>query len=135
MRRLLLSVVLLLLASAAPVAAQTTVTRGPLPATARFIWNAPTNVTTVAQAQTFEPRLYRGSTPLTALTSVTCQAAASTIECTAPVSASNLDALNQVGQHSVTLSLFRADVGEGPHSDPFVLTTPAGAPTAFRIIN
>jgi hypothetical protein len=124
-----------LLLCASPAFAQV-ITRGPVPAGATMSFNAPSNVTTVTQALTFEPRLYRSGTPLTALTQVTCQLVSNPtrIACVAPISASNLDAINQVGAHSLTLSLYRQDVGEGPQSLPFSLTTPAGAPTAFQII-
>lgn len=125
--------VLALVLSAAPALAQT-ITRGPVPAGATFSWTAPANVTTVTQALTFEPRLYRSTTPLTALTGVVCVLQTPAIRCTAPISLSNLDAINQVGVQSLTLSLFRLDVGEGPQSVPFVLTTPAGAPMGFSII-
>jgi hypothetical protein len=126
-------VLLGLLLTSAPALGQT-ITKGPVPATAKFSWEAPTNVTTVAQALTFEPRLYRGTAPLTALVGATCVLQAAKVVCTAPVSQSNLDAINQVGVQSLTLSLFRLDVGEGPPSVPFVLTTPAGAPTGFSLI-
>lgn len=133
MKRVLLTVLFVLVA--APVLAQA-ITRGPVPATAKFAFDAPSNVTTVTQALTFEPRVYRNGAPLTVLTNVTCQALANParITCQAPVSASNLDAINQAGVHNLTLSLFRLDVLEGEKSVPFSLTTPAGAPTAFQLI-
>jgi hypothetical protein len=133
--RLIGLLLLLGVSSVAPSLAQT-IPRGPVPAGSKFEWRAPSNVTTVTQAQSFEPRLYRGGTPLTALTTVTCALTTSPagIVCQAPISTSNLDAINQVGVHTLTLSLFRQDVGEGPQSIPFGLTTPAGAPTAFSVV-
>lgn len=116
------------------VQAQTVVTVGPLTGMERFAWEAPPNVTTVADAQTFEPRLYLDAVPATALTGATCVIANNAITCSAPVGASQRDALNMVGSHAITLALFRQDVGEGPKSSPFALRTAAGAPTGLRII-
>jgi len=133
--RVALALVLLLAAS--PAFAQTPITRGPLPVGTRLAWEASSNITTVAQALTFEARLYRGGLPLTALTGVTCAPAVAPlvgITCQSVLGQSNLDGINQVGISALTLSLFRADVGEGPVSSPFTLTTGAGAPTGARLI-
>ena len=123
---------LLLLLSSRTAHAQV-ITEGPIPAGAQFVWEAPTTITTVTEALTFEPRLYLDTRAATALTSVSCASAGSVITCTAAVSSANRDALNQVGAHQVTLALFRADIGEGAQSLPFVLTSRAGAPTGLRI--
>lgn len=131
MRRTVLRVVCVLLVSA-PALAQAPITRGPLPATAKVEWDAPQNVTTVTEAQSFEPRLLDNGVPLTALTNVSCQG--TPIVCAAPLTASNRDALNRVGAHELRLTLFRVDVGESPPSSPFVLTSPAGAPVNLRLM-
>lgn len=134
MRRSLFAFLFCLL-FASPVFAQA-ITRGPVPAGTRVAYEAPSNVTTVTDARSFEPRFYRGGVALTAGTNVTCGPAVAPvtgITCSFVLNASNLDAVNQVGVHALTLSLFRQDVGEGPQSVPFTLTTPAGAPTGGRL--
>jgi hypothetical protein len=124
---------LLLVAVAAD--AQTTISRGPLQAGDKLAWSMPANVTTPADALSFEFRLARNGAPLSALVNATCApSGGSSIACEAALTASNLDALNQVGVWSLTLTIYRSDVGESAASDPFVLTSPAGAPTGVRII-
>jgi len=116
--------------------AQTPITRGPVPAGARVAYETPDNVTTLTQAASFEARFYRNGTPLTALVNVSCAPAVAPLvgfTCTSVLTPSNIDALNQVGVHALTLSLFRQDVGEGPHGAPFTLTTPAGVPRGGRL--
>jgi hypothetical protein len=135
-RAVLVVLGLLLLGLAASAGAQNTET-GPIAPGRSMAWEAPPNVTTIADAQSFEVRLYRGPTPLTALVGQVCAASvapvpAGRISCKAALSPSNTDALNMVGKHAITLSLFRVDVGEGPKSDPLALTSPAGAPTGVR---
>jgi len=120
------------------VAAQT-ITRGPLPIGAKVVFEAGPNIPTVADALSFEARLSRNGIPLTAATAttgLTCGPAiapALGITCQWVLTASNRDALNQVGVHTLTLTHFRADVGESPASSPFVLTTPTAAPTGLRL--
>lgn len=131
MRRLF--VVLILVLVAAPALAQAPVTIGPVLPGDRVEWNAPANVTTVAEALTFEARFYLDAVPATALTNVQCAPDISQILCWAPLSASNVDALNLVGLHELRLSLYRMDVGEGDRSDPFVLRSRAGVPIGVSI--
>jgi hypothetical protein len=129
LNRMTIRVALIVLLCAGTISAQTVVTSGPVTTDMRLAWDLPSNVT-VADASTFEVRLRDGAfIPVTALTNVTCAGAT----CSAPVSASNADALNRVGVHSLTLSLFRADVGDSAPSTPFVLTSPAGAPVNPRL--
>lgn len=128
--RTLFATFALLLAMPLATFAQTPVTVGPVNTSMKFGWSLPSNVT-VAQAPTFETRLRVDGTPATALTGVTCATATS---CQSNLTQSNADALNQVGSHNITLSLFRADVGDSAPSAPFVLKSPAGAPTAVSII-
>jgi hypothetical protein len=128
--RYLLVVLLLIPVS---VVAQTPVTQGPVTTAMRFAWNNPDNIS-LSDAPTFEYRL-RDSTQtgvVTALTNVNC--AGAPVACTSQLTQSNVDALNRVGVHNITLSLFRADVGESPQSVPFSLRSPSAAPTTFRII-
>lgn len=123
----------LFLVLAAPTQAQTVVTVGPVDTTMRFEWAAGNNVTTVADALSFEYRLRDGAfIPVTALTSVAC--AGTPIICTAPLIQANADALNRVGSHTLTLSAFRMDLGDSVLSLPFRLTSPVAAPTNLRII-
>lgn len=136
MKRMLLVILALLLVGFATQAEAQTLTKGPVPAGYKFKWDAPTNITTVAQALTFEPRIRLDGTPATALTNVTCAppvAPATVISCESVITQSNRDALNVIGSHSMTLSLFRADVGDSDVSDPFVLPTGAGKATNVRI--
>jgi hypothetical protein len=129
MIRLVLALVLL---SAVPAIGQTVITTGPLPANSRIEWTLPANLT-LADAPTFEVRLRDGAfIPVTALTNVTCTAGTPVV-CAAPVTASNADALNRVGVHNLTLSYFRADVGDSAVSAPFVLRSPAGAPSKVQV--
>ena len=128
-RQFLLATALLL--SAAPVLAQVT---GPVTTTSRIAWNAPSN-TTLSDQPTYEVRLRDSTTPtvVTVLLAPTCVGTAP-IACQVTLTPQNVDALNLVGLHSLTLAYFRADVGEGPLSVPFTLTSPVGAPTSGRII-
>jgi hypothetical protein len=128
----ILAVLALLIGLSSTVQAQT-ITEGPLPATAKFVWQVPANVFTVADALTFEPRLYLDSQPATALTQVTCTLNTSVITCQSLTTQSNRDAVNQVGKHILQLSLFRADVGEGVKSDPLAFPSKPGAPTGLRV--
>lgn len=125
-----LAIGLFLLSS--PLLAQT-VTQGPVTTAMRFEWAPASNVTTVADALTFEYRLRDGAfIPVTAFTGVMC--AGAPILCQAAMSQANADALNRVGAHSLTLSAFRMDLGDSVASLPFVLTSPAGAPTGLKIM-
>lgn len=127
-RRLVVAVLSIAVLSSVSAHAQDVITRGPLPPTAKVAWDAPDNVTSPAEAESFEARLVVNETPVTALTAVTCVAGVP-VACQSPLSASNIDALNVVGVHALTLRLFRADVGESDPSSPFTFTSPAGAPT------
>lgn len=118
----------------ATIAQAQTIDRGPVTATMKFAWTAPANITSVTDAQTFEWRVKDGAVPATALTGVTCTSASGAINCTSPLGQSQADALNRVGVHSLTLTSFRQDVGESQASAPFLLTSPSGVSTAFRII-
>ena len=118
--------------SAMPAIAQTVVTTGPVDTSMWLEWNPPDNVTTVTDALTFEWRLRDGAIPATALTLVTC--AGTPILCQSDLTLSNVDALNRVGVHSLTLSAFRADVGDSRASLPFSLQSPATAPTNLSIM-
>jgi hypothetical protein len=111
--------------------AQTPVTQGPVSVNDSFEWTLPSNVTT-ADAPTFTARVRDSLQPgiVTEITAFTC---AGTI-CTTKLTAANVDALNRVGQHTLTVSLFRADVGDSAPSPPFSLASPAGAPTRLRLI-
>ena len=126
---------MLALASTA-YAQEVVLTRGPLPVGAKVKWEAPANITTITDALSFEARFSINGVPATALTSVTCATAVAPltgITCESVLNASNRDALNRIGRHSVNLVLFRADVGEGEVSAPFALTTPAGRPANLRL--
>lgn len=137
----LAGLVFLFLALVAPTAfAQTTITRGPLALGDRVVYEVDLQTAqTVQQAASFEARLNRNGAPLTAATTtsglacVAAPAPATGFTCSWALTQSNLDALNQVGVHTLTATLFRADVGESPASAPFVLTTPGRAPTGLRI--
>ena len=37
------------------------ITTGPVPPTAKFVWEPPTNISTITEVLTFEPRLYRAA--------------------------------------------------------------------------
>lgn len=135
MRTLLLLVIcLLLLLLSVPASAQEVVDRGPVTATMKFSWQAPPNITNVADAQTFEWRVKDGAVPATALAGVTCSISNAVLTCQSLLGQSQADALNRVGIHSLTIASFRQDVGESQASSPFLLQSPAGAATAFRII-
>lgn len=128
-------ITLILLALSAITAGAQVIDRGPVPTGAKLTWEAPENITVAADAQTYEARVSRNGTPMTALVNVTCRTGVvvNRVTCDSVLTASNLDALNQAGVHTLTLKLFRPDVGETAASAPFVLTTPAGVPTGLRI--
>lgn len=138
MKRVMLTFVLLALAQL--TFAQTPITTGPVPAGAKLFFLADRSVATAAEALTFEARLIRNGTPLTAVTAtsgLTCAAPvapATNVSCQWVLSQSNRDALNLVGTHNLTVTMFRSDVGESPASLPFVLKSPAGAPSGVAII-
>lgn len=124
---------LILLLLSAPLGAQTVVNRGPVTTAMRFAWAAPVNIPQ-SDLATYEVRL-RDSITGTAVTAITNhQCSGTPVACTAQLTQSNVDALNMIGVHNITLAYFRQDTGEGAISTPFVLTTPALAPTAVRII-
>lgn len=107
---------------------------GPVTTASRYLWDMPTNVLTVTDAQSFTLRVKDSmSVPVTELTGFTCTQG-TPIACIASPNQANIDSLNRVGVHNLTVALFRADVGESPYSlPPFVLRSPAGAPTNFRL--
>lgn len=126
-------VILFSLFSSIGLIAQTVVTTGPVTINDRLAWSNPSNVP-LSDANSFEYRLRDGSfIPVTALTNVQC-VAGTPVTCTASLTQSNVDALNMIGVHNLTLTLYRADVGESPTSSPFLLTSPAGAPINLRLI-
>lgn len=122
----------LFLLLSAPVYSQV-VNTGPVNTTMKFAWAAPVNLT-ATDLPTFEVRLRDSKSPtvVTALTNVTCSG--TPINCISQLTQSNVDALNMVGVHNITLSYFRSDLPESPQSTPFVLTSPSLAPTGTRII-
>ena len=121
-----------LLAAASPSLAQTVVTQGPV--TTAFQWEVvPGNNLSAADAMTFEFRVRdsRQVGVVTALTGMVC--AGTPVTCRSNLTPANVDALNIIGVHDLTVAIFRQDVGESPQSAPFVLRSPAGAPTSLRI--
>lgn len=111
------------------------VTRGPVTATMKFQWNAPPN-TTLSEQNTWVVRLRDSLSPsiVTELQAFTCTLVNSVVTCQKQLTQANADALNVVGIHNLTVSYFRADVGDSPQSGPFALTSPAGAPTGTKIV-
>lgn len=131
MRKLIGLVIVLLFTSVNIAYGQTVVTKGPIDTTNKLSWELPINVT-LADAPTFEYRLRDSlSTTPFVLTNVLCPTA---LTCTASVTQSIVDQVNKLGAHSLTLTMFRADVGESSASIPFLLTTSAAAPTGLKII-
>ena len=111
-----------------------TITQGPVTTTHKIAWDIPANLTLI-NAPTFEARVSIDGTPALTLTSVIWAAATATAPAggSAVLSASQVDALNRIGSHAITVSLFRADVGDSGPSLPFVLRSPAGVPTGARV--
>lgn len=130
MRQLLIAITMMVVA--VPALAQVT----PYTATSRFEFEAPSNILqTVNEAQTFEPRFQNRGADLAPVTGMTCAPAVAPrtgITCSAAMGAANATALNAVGAHQVTVAFYRADVGVGAFSVPFVRTAPAAAPTGLR---
>lgn len=135
-KKLLIALPLCLLFSTSAFAqAGSTVTKGPVDTSMKLNWENPSNIT-LADAPTFEYRLRDSyfSGTITVVASVQC-VAGTPVVCTAPLSQPLVDALNKVGTHNLTLSLYRADVGESFQSLPFGLPSgPPTAPTNLRII-
>lgn len=134
MNRLAFTLTFALIALIANIlSAQTVVNRGPVTTAMRLAWTAPVGIT-ATDHPTFEVRLRDSftGTAVTAITNAVCSGAP--ITCTAQLTQVNVDALNMVGVHNITLFYFRQDVGDGSISLPFQLTTPAGAPTNLRVI-
>jgi hypothetical protein len=109
------------------------VTTGPVTTTMRFAWAAPTNVPQT-ELPTFEVRLRDSKSPSVVTALVNVQCSGTPVNCTSQLTQANVDALNMIGAHNITLAYFRQDTGEGPQSTPFLLTSPSLAPTAVRII-
>jgi hypothetical protein len=137
MTRLLLTIALCLLC-AAPTLSQTVITVGPVPLGAKVQYEPGANVTTVAEAASFEARLTKNGAPLTAASAsnggLACAPSSLGITCEWVLTQSNLDALNMVGRHELTLRVYRADVGESQASLPFSLTSRAAAPLNLRLM-
>lgn len=140
MRRLLTLIALLAALAPTSAAAQTVITVGPVPAGAVLSFKAHESIATWQEALTFEARLNRNGQPLTAVTAsigLTCAppvAPSTKVACQWVLSEPNREALNKVGLHNLTVSMFRADVGDSPVSAPFSLKSPAGAPSELAII-
>jgi hypothetical protein len=130
MRRLVLLLALVLLPS---FAFAQVVDTGPVTTTMKIAWDQPANVI-LADAATFEYRLKNNGTLLATLSSVSCVAGSTVPTCTAPVTQALADQVNKVGVQQLTLTLFRADVGESAASLPFSLRSPAAAPGSLKII-
>ena len=134
-KKLMVIFFLLLFPSVAFAQAGSVVTKGPVDTSMKINWENPSNIT-LTDAPTFEYRLrdsYFAGT-VTIVANVQC-VAGTPVTCTAPLTQALADALNKVGTHNLTLSLFRADVGESFQSLPFGLPSgPPTAPTNLKII-
>lgn len=115
--------------------AQTPVTTGPVNTTMKVAWELPSNIP-LSATTTVEFRFYDSLVPatFTLLQNVQCILVGVDVSCTSPLSQANVDALNKMGAHTLTLSVFRADVGESAQSLPFTLLSPPAAPINPRII-
>ena len=135
MKKLLLFVCLTILIATA-IYAQVTVTKGPVDLTMKMAWDMPAGIT-LADTSTYEMRLKDTVNNYNlSLTNVSCivPAGTATVSCTSPFTSGLVTQLNIFGTHSLTLSVFRADVGDSGLSIPFSLATPLTAPTNFRVI-
>lgn len=112
--------ILALLLLAVPCAAQTAT------------WTAPSNVTTPAQAQTLEYRLYLDTVP-TVVTGVTCTGTAPVITCQVPVPAALAPSARRLGARwEVTAKDLANSSEESPKSAAFF--PPPAAPSALRVL-
>ncbi len=135
MKKLIFSACLLILATAF-LLAQVTVTKGPVDLTMKMAWDMPAGIT-LADTSTYEMRLKDTVNNYNlSLTNVSCivPAGTATVSCTSPFTSGLVTQLNIFGTHSLTLSVFRTDVGDSGLSVPFSLVTPPTAPTNFRVI-
>jgi hypothetical protein len=121
--------VLVALASlAAPAHAQAVVTTN-----STLIWTAPSNSANAAEAQGFEYRFRDNNGAFIAVPGVVCTSLVAD-GCTAKLTAPMVTILNAIGTHNITLSAYAASVGlESGQSVPFVLKTPAAAPTSLKL--
>lgn len=118
---------------------QTVITTGPITTTDNIEWTiAPTDAVSATVAQSLPLRVRDNGQPtfvtLNASTCVPATAQATGWTCTTKVTQALAAVVNVRGPHSLVATWFDATTGsESPGSVPFVLTTPAGAPTGLRI--
>lgn len=110
---------------------------GPLTTTSVVMWAAPSNVTSPAEAQTLDYRLYLEMDTTFTLLVDTCGApvAPDVIgTCSAAFPAALLTRVNVIGTHQIKLTAYSPTAQlESVQSLPFVLRTPPAAPTGVRV--
>lgn len=136
-RSLTVSLILLGLLAGLVLFPSVSAAQGPYTASSRFEFEAPPNILqTVAEAQTFTPRVQNRGVDLAPVSGMTCAPATAPrtgITCSVPMGAANATTLNAAGAHAISVAFFRADLGVGAFSDPFGRLVPAAAPTAVRV--
>lgn len=129
------SLVLILLTTTKFAQAQVVVT-GPVDVSMKVEWKLPTTMA-ANEGLLFEPRLYDSMTPtVTKLTGFTCVDGTVTAPnpvCRVPLTPALVTQFNTIGKHTLTLTLWRADVGESPLSTPFSLSSPSAAPISLQL--
>lgn len=110
-----------------------TVSTGPVTTSMKLFWEVPANVT-LTENLTFEIRLRDTLVPtvFTVVVAPTCTAGTPNV-CISQLTAKNVTDLNKLGAHKLSLTYFRADVGESQESLPFSLLSPPLAPTGLLI--
>ena len=98
----------------------------------KVTFNAPSNATTVALAQSLGYNLrIEGGSPIP-LAGVVCSGTVP-LACSAALPAAAATQLNTLGAKSVTLAAVDATAGEGAQSVPFVSAVKPGAPTGLTV--
>ncbi len=120
-----------------PAAGQTVITTGPVTINDNVAWTiAMSDAATAAAAQALPLRIRdNGLATFVSITATGCVAAPIGVDgwnCTTKVSVPLAAMVNVRGTHSLTATWVDSAGVESPASVPFVLTTPAGAPTGLR---
>jgi hypothetical protein len=130
--------ILVTLATSVSVSAQTTVTTGPFDTSMKWDFRIPTEFN-LADANGFQYRLrdvINTSLPVVVLGNITCVAPTATVPnvvCRSPLTPAMVTELNKFGKHTYSLTFYRVDIGESLTSTPFIMTSPAPAPTDLQI--
>lgn len=137
--RLVLFAVACYLFTLAGAFAQTVITTGPITINDNVEWTiSSSDAPSATAAQALQLRIRDNGQPaFVTISPMTCVTATGQVPgwtCTNKVTTQLTAVVNVRGTHSLVATWVDSQGVESPGSVPFVLTTPAGAPTGFRLI-